>query len=148
MSSDNETQSQRIPFYASIFYDSEKFVLIYLLSSDSSINFPFQINKSIVFQSAFQGSQRRPFAAVSRKCTCQYRQRAKTALWVTNSIYYISNYNIYLISKSKKRFQYACREHSSINIYYKCIYSFFSYLIMLIVTVFSTKGQMLMKTNI
>lgn len=62
MSSDNETQSQSIPFYISIFYDSEKFVLIYLLSSDSSINFPFQINKSIVFESAFQGLQRRLFS--------------------------------------------------------------------------------------
>lgn len=50
--------SQSIPFYISIIYDSEKFVLIYLLSSDSSINFPFQINKSIVFESAFQGLQR------------------------------------------------------------------------------------------
>lgn len=57
--------SQSIPFYISIIYDSEKFVLIYLLSSDSSINFPFQINKSIVFESAFQGLQRRLFPSVS-----------------------------------------------------------------------------------
>lgn len=54
MSPDNETQSQSIPFYISIFYDSEKFVLIYLLSSDSSINFPFQINKSIVLKVHFK----------------------------------------------------------------------------------------------
>lgn len=65
MSSDNETQSQSIPFYISIIYDSEKFVLIYLLSSDSSNHFPFQINKSIVFESAFQGLQRRLFLSVS-----------------------------------------------------------------------------------
>lgn len=53
MSSDNETQSQSIPFYISIFYDSEKFVLIYVLSSDSSITSLFKSKKSIVFESAF-----------------------------------------------------------------------------------------------
>lgn len=54
MSPDNETQPQCFPFYISICYDNEKFVLIYLLSSDSSINIPFQIIKSIVFKVHFK----------------------------------------------------------------------------------------------
>lgn len=54
MSSDNETQSQSIPFYISIFYDSEKFVLIYLLSSDSSITSLFKSTKALFLKVHFK----------------------------------------------------------------------------------------------
>lgn len=54
MSSDNETQSQSILFYISIFYDSEKFVLIYLLSSDSSIDFPLKSTKALFLKVHFK----------------------------------------------------------------------------------------------
>lgn len=75
-----------------------------IFRSDSSIDFPFQTNESICFsffsifsffffESAFQRFARAQRPSASRVTL--------VSLWVTNSIYYISNYNIYL-DKQKK----------------------------------------------
>lgn len=86
---------------------------IYLVLT-AQLNFPFlfiYLNQKKLFQSAFQGLQRRLRPSV-----------IDTVQWVTNSINYISNYNIYLVSKIKIFFNMHAMNIPPSTRIYKCNY--------------------------